>query len=275
MTSLTDLEIVEQHALEAAFLWSARDAATGDPIYDLADLAVVDERLEAHFEGLRAHGDAGWDAARAALDDGDAGEAYVMARLAIERGDLLGVARVLDAAERAPTLRKGVAAALGWARSTRSAPCFQRSSTATARSGCNASASRRAPRAAWIQGQRSAFALHGDDAPLLDRALRAAGELGGPISRPEIRAALDSEHEACRFAAAWAGALLGEPASAPVLWALAGAGGPFAERAVAMAARRAPAEAPARIAAIERVNGGLRAAIAATAALGDPAQVPG
>ncbi len=194
--------------------------------------------------------------------------------LGVERQDWAGVAHVLDVVERAPALRKGVAAALAWA----PIDAGGRVTSALLHSGCPpglwrigiaaSAAHRRDP------GELLAFALHGNDAPLRERALRAAGELGRADLRHEIRAALDSESEAVRFAAGWAGALLGEPAAAPVLWALAAGGGPFAERAAAMAAGRSPGQAPREIAALERAAGGLRPVIAAVEALGDPARIP-
>jgi hypothetical protein len=56
--------IVEQHAEEAAFLWLLRDAAVGAPHYDLKDLARLDERVEAHLDGLRIAGVEGWEICR-------------------------------------------------------------------------------------------------------------------------------------------------------------------------------------------------------------------
>jgi hypothetical protein len=46
-------EIIDQHAEEAAFLWLRRDAAVHQPHYDIEDLAELDERVEAHLDGLR------------------------------------------------------------------------------------------------------------------------------------------------------------------------------------------------------------------------------
>jgi len=52
--------IVSQHAEEAAFLWLLRDLAVAAPHYSLQDLADLDERVEAHIDGLRVAGDPGW-----------------------------------------------------------------------------------------------------------------------------------------------------------------------------------------------------------------------
>jgi hypothetical protein len=47
-------EIVSQHAEEAAFLWLLRSKAIRAPHYALNDLAKLDDRVEAHVDGLRA-----------------------------------------------------------------------------------------------------------------------------------------------------------------------------------------------------------------------------
>src|SRR2546430_15909749 len=52
-------EIVEQHAEEAAILWAQRDKAVLAPNYSLKDLARLDERVEAHLDGLRVAGESG------------------------------------------------------------------------------------------------------------------------------------------------------------------------------------------------------------------------
>ncbi|AUX24157.1 uncharacterized protein SOCEGT47_046940 [Sorangium cellulosum] len=60
MNSTIEAEIFEQHALEAAFLWSYRDAAVLAPLYDFESLGELDERTEAYVDGLRLVCDAGW-----------------------------------------------------------------------------------------------------------------------------------------------------------------------------------------------------------------------
>jgi hypothetical protein len=52
--------IIEQHAEEAAFLWLLRDAAVRAPHYSLKNLADLDNRVEAHLDGLRIAGLEGW-----------------------------------------------------------------------------------------------------------------------------------------------------------------------------------------------------------------------
>ncbi len=91
-----------------------------------------------------------------------------------------------------------------------------------------------------------------------------------------MRGALGSEDEACRFAAAWSAALLGDAAALRVLGAIAERyGGPFAERACAMAIRKMDPERGVQLAARDCRDdaGGARGARGA-AALGDPALMP-
>lgn len=54
--------IVDQHAEEAAFLALLRDYAVRAPHYDLEELAELDQRIEAHLDGLAIAGQAGHDA---------------------------------------------------------------------------------------------------------------------------------------------------------------------------------------------------------------------
>ena len=53
-------EVVIQHAEEASFLWLLRHAAVSQPHYSLADLSKLDNRAEAHLDGLRIAGESGW-----------------------------------------------------------------------------------------------------------------------------------------------------------------------------------------------------------------------
>ena len=114
MIATLEQEIYEEHARQAAFLWRLRDSAARDVAYDLPDLAELDDRLEAHLDGLRLAGEGGWDACEALLDDPEGGEVFGAAVIAVDRWDLRGVARVLDTFDGAPDLARGFVAALAW-----------------------------------------------------------------------------------------------------------------------------------------------------------------
>lgn len=75
-------DIVSQHVEEAAFLWLLRSNATRQPHYALKDLAKLDERVEAHLDGLRVAGEPGWELCLAALDNEEAGEVFAASVMA-------------------------------------------------------------------------------------------------------------------------------------------------------------------------------------------------
>ena len=79
--------------------------------------------------------------------------------------------------------------------------------------------------------------MRDSDPALRGRACQAAGELGRTDLRPLVRPSLSDEDDGCRFAAARAAALLGDPAAVRVLGAFAAAGGPLADEACALGLR--------------------------------------
>ena len=66
--------VIEQHADEAAFLWLLRDYAVRAPHYTLSDLAQLDNRVDAHIDGLRIAADGGWEISKNSLSESDTGE---------------------------------------------------------------------------------------------------------------------------------------------------------------------------------------------------------
>ena len=75
--------ILEQHAEDAAILWLQRDRAVDAPHFKRLLLGRLEERLEAHLDGLRVAGPAGWETARAALEAyREPGEVFAAAVLA-------------------------------------------------------------------------------------------------------------------------------------------------------------------------------------------------
>jgi uncharacterized protein (TIGR02270 family) len=267
--------IVERHAQNASFLWHLRDRATGRPRFALIHLARLDERVEAHLDGLRVAEDAGWEICKAALPEGEGGEVFAAALLAIERDDLRGIAHVLDASVGDPARARGIVSALGWAPPSAArriaagllAPACPPSLRCLGIAAC--AVNRIDPEKALDAAVRS------DDPGLRRRALKAVGELGRADLLPAVEQQLDAEDEEARFRAAWSAGLLGSAKAAPVLWALAAAGGPWAERAVAMAARLTdPGAAGPCLEALASRPERLRLAIAGAGALGDPAHVP-
>jgi len=80
-------KVISQHAEEVAFLWPQRDQALHDPHYGPSDMINLDDRLEAHINGLRIAGNEGWELCEEELIKWkETGEVFTAALLAFESG---------------------------------------------------------------------------------------------------------------------------------------------------------------------------------------------
>jgi len=207
MRELKYEEILSQHAEEAAFIWQLRDQSLDAPHITLDDLTRHDERLEAHLDGLRIAGEAGWALLRSTLEDGEAGEIFVAAATAFESGREDWIADVVKFGMKSRPLSRGLISALAWLpvplveKRIRMMLC------------ADVVSARRAGLAAMaLHRQYSSQALLAgvvdEDTGLRSRALRAVGELGDTDVLPATRESLNSDDEDCRFSAAWSTAIL-------------------------------------------------------------------
>ena len=106
--------VVQQHAEEAAFLWLLRSDVIRQPHYDLADLIKLDDRIEAHLDGLRVNGAPACQAVtRQAELFGEAGEIFAASVLALESGDRDRLDSLIALAATAE-LQRGVISSFGW-----------------------------------------------------------------------------------------------------------------------------------------------------------------
>lgn len=106
-------DIVEEHLEEADFLWHQRRNALGDRVYDLGRLADLEERLLAHLDGLLLAEADGWNLLKPKLTEGDRGEAFAAAFVAMASGEAgyrADLTKALDQAQ-GPVL-EGIAEAL-------------------------------------------------------------------------------------------------------------------------------------------------------------------
>ncbi|MDY6993244.1 MAG: TIGR02270 family protein [Pseudomonadota bacterium] len=201
--------IIEQHAEEAAFLWLLRTAAIHQPHYDLDDLAELDNRVEAHLDGLRIAGDDGWAIAKAALSLEEPGEVFTAAVLAFERTELEAIEPVLTTALTQAELTQALVSALGWLSVEHLKfalkPLLNTTSAQYRYLGIAAYALQRTD-----PGPHLEAAIVDESIPLCSRALRAVGELGRYDLLPKLQHYYHAEVEAIRFWAAWSAVLLGE-----------------------------------------------------------------
>jgi hypothetical protein len=86
--------VLDIHGEDAAFLWLTRDNAVQAPHHSLKDLAKLDDRVEAHLDGLRVSGDDGWHLAQEQLKHRGPGEYFVAMMLALESDERSGLHRL-------------------------------------------------------------------------------------------------------------------------------------------------------------------------------------
>jgi uncharacterized protein (TIGR02270 family) len=275
LDSMVLTDIIEHHARDAAFLWHTRDTAVRSSAFDLEALHRLDDRVDAHLDGLRIAGDIGWEICKAHLTDPRAGEAFTATVLAVDRADVHALAAVLAHGARSSTAARGIVSGLGWAplvqvrRFLNELLADDAPPELTYFGIAGSALHRHDPGVSLTQ------AVYRRDPRLQARSLRAVGELGRADLLPELRRELDSDQEACRFWAAWSAALLGEPAASDVLWRFAFGGGTFAELACSMAIRNVdPAVACAKVRELADTAGRRRVALVGAASLGDPELVP-
>lgn len=267
-------EIISQHAEESAFLWLLRSNAIQQPHYALKDLAKLDGRVEAHLDGLRIAGEAGWEICKDALGQQEPGEVFTAAVLAFESGDGNRIKEVAAVGCASVELSRGLVSALGWIPFLQAKPRIDRllrsELPVQRRIGIAASAVHRQDPSTVLEST-----LSSTDLWLKARSIKAVGELGRKDLLPLLKFNLNSEDPTCRFWAAWSGALLGEPSAIPVLQLFAKQAGERAERACAMALRRMPLQAAHNW---QRELAGrsetLRRAVQALGVIGDPAGIP-
>jgi uncharacterized protein (TIGR02270 family) len=270
-------EVVEQHAEEAAFLWTQRDRACEAPNYRSFHLSRLDERVEAHVDGLRVAGEGGWRIALEQLQRRcGAGELFAAGVQALESGESDRIERLVGRAQAEQETRRGFVGAIAWCRPSLLATTV-RNWNASSRSFsrylalCAGSVHRAEP------GHTLAERIFDDHPRVRARALRLAGELGKIEHRAlcvrRLNEADDSEE---RFWSAWSTVLLGDrDAGLQMLVAMALDDGPHRWNALEVAVRAMGSERGVGfIREVSRGAAAPRAIITAIGHLGDPAAVP-
>lgn len=266
--------IIEQHAEDASFNWLLRDAAVSAPHYSLDDLAKLDNRVEAHIDGLRIAGDEGWEICKDALSWEEAGEVFTAAVLAFESGDNDRIQAVLEVGCESQEVSRGIVSALGWLSYQQAEShiknLLNEQSPILRCIGIAASAIHR-----QYPGPLLSDALLDTDLLLKARALKAIGELGRKDLVSIVKRELQAEDERCRFYAAWSCALIGENSSVSVLRDQAKGNGHHAEQSCDIALRTMNLrEAHLWQAELAGQNETQRVAVIGAGVIGDPVSIP-
>jgi uncharacterized protein (TIGR02270 family) len=199
--------VVSEHADEASFLWLQRGDAVHAPNYSPQQFSDLDERLEAHVDGLRVAAEDGWKVIEAGLENEAPEDFFSASVLAIEASDGR-FADLLDRATGLPDVAPGVISGLGWVH-----PKFL-SGRVKALLGSTQPFHQMLGIAACAVHRKDPGTVLGHyltsaAAAVRARALRTAGELGRADLLPALITALSDSKQDARFWAARSAVLLG------------------------------------------------------------------
>ncbi|WP_420801363.1 TIGR02270 family protein [Pseudomonas chlororaphis] len=266
--------MIDQHAEEAGFLALLRDQAMRAPHYDLDDVGKLDERIEAHLDGLRIAGLPGLDAVLQQLSPHAQGEVFAATVPAFETGNIAAMATLAEQVRTREGSERFMAAALGWLDWERISPWIERMLASPEplfrRIGLAACGMHRHdPGPALLAGLSHA------DPGVLARAARTAGELRRRDLMPAIRAHRQHQEAAPRFWANWATAQMGDEEALEPLRQFAEQPGEFQYRALCVwLAWQQREYSIAWIRQLMQNPGQRRIGIQAVGLLGDPVSVP-
>ncbi len=201
------MSFVAEYFEEASFLWLQRANSIYAPNYSPQQFADLDERLEAHIDGLRVAGDDGWQLAEAALANEGPEDFFPAAVLAIEANDDR-FDKLIEQAIAIPEAVPGLVSALNWVSAEhlvgRVKAMLDDPMPLRQMLGIAACALHRKNPPNLVQY------LTSTEPKVRARALRTAGELGRIDFLPLIRNCLADPKVEARFWATWSVVLLGE-----------------------------------------------------------------
>lgn len=267
------LNIYEQHLEEASMLAVRRNLLVGSAAQKLDSLAELDDRINAHLEGLYVDAENAYLLCERTLEFGEASEVFVGALAALASGNPGYIQEMNDVACATPSTRPGLISALGWLPYARVASFIQSlSASEITEQRYVATAAQAIHRVSdeWVQR-----ALNDKSALVQARACRAIGELGRVDLVPQLRAQQQSKDDAVAFWSCWSAAVLGDVSAATLLKRFATAPD-HADDALAVGLRRLPPHAAkAWIEELAQDEANVRSVIQGVAIVGDPAFVPG
>jgi len=266
--------ILDLHVEEVGFLAVLRDDALRAPHYDLDELGTLEDRIEAHLDGLRVAGPRGLEALLEQLGPHAIGEMFAAVALAFEVADAKALSRLSEHLRSCAETERGYLMALGWLDWTRIAPWIGRMLGAPEpvfrRLGLAACGMHRHdPGPALLAGLSDVVPS------VLARAARTAGELRRHDLLPVIRLHRLHQYPTTRFWSNWAAAQMGDQQALEPLRQFAEQPGEFQYRAVCvLLAWQAREPSIAWIRQLVQDPRQRRIGIQALGLLGDPVSVP-
>ncbi len=170
---------------------------------------ILDERVEAHIDGLRVAGDSGWEFCEAGMDPQDPGTVFAAAVIAFESGDTDRIDLVVGASTQSREAFRAVVSGLGWMNNKRFNALITGLVSAESRLyrrlGIAACGVRRINPRGYLDQ-----AVNSGDLFLKTRAFKAVGELKRADLLPQLQQHFQDEDHDCRFEAARSAILLGD-----------------------------------------------------------------
>ena len=267
-------DIYERYVDDAAFLWLLRSVVVNQPHYDAADLAELEQRIEAQLDGLMTSMELGWEACEAVLGLEEPGEIFTATVTAIRSHDMAKIQQAVEAGLANPQATPGLISALGWLPGELVRPWIDKflagKDLRHKYLGIAACSVRRED-----PSEALTYILEREDCrqnPLLyARALRLVGELRRQDLMPAVQLARMADDPLLRFWARWSVVMLGDRTEVIDLQPFVLRAGPLQQRALELAFRVLPLEQGREwVSALAKDPDQARTVIKATGILGDP-----
>ena len=244
------------------------------PNYTLSELNKLDDRIDAHLDGLRIAGDDAWPFVREEMSRGEPDGSFVATVLTVDSPTTGRFEELASALRDVPSVASGVISGIAWDSSANAAELL----------GMFASAPGAIVRAVGIAGSIANGldvqdvlrpSLQAEDPQLRAHALTAVGQLERKQLASLVVRGLDDPDADCRFAAAWAAIRLGEDAGLQSMVRIASGDDRNWELAAELVARNWDHGRVLELHdVLSRDAATRRAAIVVAGSLGDPALVP-
>lgn len=267
-------DIYARYVDEAAFLWLLRSVAVEQPHYFAADIAELEQRIQAQLDGLMTSLELGWEACEAMLGLGEPGEVFTATVTAMRSHEMNKIQLAVEAGLDDSRATPGLISALGWLPAELAQPWIAKflagKDLRHKTLGVAASSVRREDPAETLT-----YILEREDCrqhqPVYARALRLVGELRRQDLMPAVQSARHEEDPEIRFWALWSAILLGDRAAVTALQPFVFKAAPHQARALQLAFRVLPVEQGREwISSLARDPAQARSVIQATGILGDP-----
>lgn len=266
--------IVNQQCENTITLAQQRLAQLSAPNVALRHLERIDNRIEAHLDGLRIAGKSGLELCFSKLDDADAGEVFLCMVLSLESMDFKRMTQVMALSQALPETQSGIEAAVNWVESEGLVPVFTKLLSAGnpffQSIGLAALSLHRIDAGTFLEN-----AMGSGHVPLQVKAMEAASVLGRLDLLAACEASARHDDSDIGFQASWSATLLGSRNCLGQLGQFAIESGTNQQRALNLLLKAVPLPAAHKfIQALSKKPANQRSVIRAVGICGDTFYIP-